>query len=514
MNTNTLSSTKYKNNTRTISGSGNDVHDDDVTLNCDTSSGAVGIDLPLLPIDHWSTIWRLYVTDISNNASINNITINAPAGYFINGSSIYVIKQNGQSLEIFISSNINFGIANAVNSPVTNQVDNTPFGPAWATQTTLAPSEKVVYDKIITIGAGFGNTAYVRTSGDDITAVIGNYLLPFKTIGAAVTALGSSTGSALFVDAGAYLLNDVNAPFGLKSLNSSYDVFLAVGCSISYAGSYGLWIINGSNSGSLYGNGVITNSSTSLTGSSDGVNNCFINVSQSVSGGVETIQASEILNNAPSGLSACIRVGNCGATTSYIIDVNQRCYSTGSATCSTLWMDTGSRTLLTGEGTYDSIGNSEAGVGTNADNYALRIINPNTFVANNATITSRGDAFGNVNTKCVNITSTTSGANNSKIQFNYCQITCVSSGTTPSYELVKFTTPALSMQNLLFHDSLLRSSDPSVGFPFTADGTSLFVPTNTSFKIIDTYAQQATGGAGTITNIITTGLGLIIEPNL
>jgi hypothetical protein len=100
-----LNSTYYKNTTRTISGLINPVFDTDVVLLCDTSAGAVELQLPKIPTDNFSTQYRLYVVDKSNNASANNITIKAPTGFSVNNSITAVINVNSGTAIVNISSN-------------------------------------------------------------------------------------------------------------------------------------------------------------------------------------------------------------------------------------------------------------------------------------------------------------------------------------------------------------------------------------------------------------------------
>lgn len=100
-----LQSQKYPNNSRTVVGAVNIVKADDVTLLCDTSSGVVGLFLQEIPDNYWSTQYKLYVVDLSGNASANNITINAPSGHTINGASSFVINANSASVIIRIVAN-------------------------------------------------------------------------------------------------------------------------------------------------------------------------------------------------------------------------------------------------------------------------------------------------------------------------------------------------------------------------------------------------------------------------
>lgn len=100
----TLNSTKYPNNSRIVVGSV-DVFDNDSILLCNTSLGAVTINLATIPANYWNTTYKLYIKDNSNNASVNNITIVAGTGQTINGASTLIISTNGASTVVRISSN-------------------------------------------------------------------------------------------------------------------------------------------------------------------------------------------------------------------------------------------------------------------------------------------------------------------------------------------------------------------------------------------------------------------------
>jgi hypothetical protein len=103
-----LNSTKYKNPERTIVGLLNAVSNADTIILCDTSLGAVAIELLEIPNDQWNTTYKLYIADKSNNASVNNITINAPVGFTINNQSSLVISTNGGAVVIRVASNTGY----------------------------------------------------------------------------------------------------------------------------------------------------------------------------------------------------------------------------------------------------------------------------------------------------------------------------------------------------------------------------------------------------------------------
>lgn len=100
--------TYYKNTFRTISGATNLVFDSDVILLCDTSVGAVGLTLLEIPADRFSTQYKIYIVDVSNNAGTNNITITAPTGFTVNNSTVATINVNGGVGVITISSNTTY----------------------------------------------------------------------------------------------------------------------------------------------------------------------------------------------------------------------------------------------------------------------------------------------------------------------------------------------------------------------------------------------------------------------
>lgn len=535
----TLFEQKYNNTTRTISGLVNIPFQDDVVLECNTTLGAVAIQLLTIPANKWSTIWKLYIVDKNNNASVNNITIIAPIGYTINGASSFIINANGGCLLIRVSSNVSYlgqysvlgsGIINAystiqeegVSLPQRNiinfvgdnitatddgssktivtigsEVSDLPFSPLWNGVTGIAPSQNAVYDKIITIGAGFGNTAFVRTSGDDTTAIVGNYLLPFQTIGSAITALGTLSGSTLYIDAGTYTLNDVDTPFGLKAPNSLYDVYCAVGCQIDYYGTYGLWISDSNTAGNLFGYGTITNYSSTATAKVNGLGGYPINISSSSL--VNNIRSFESFALYNRGAIPFIRTSDTGSTNAVIrFNMNN----------GDIWSFNGG-TAITVDGGVIYITNTQvACTGNlatgNALNYKFVSLNGARSVFKNVTFYCWGVFLGANNNECVKITNNN---NNNSIDFNQCIIRFASAQSTS--KLVFFDSNS-GINKVTFYNCLLQQAGAASG-TIAGNGFSSINPI--SIKIIDTYATSPSGGA-IITNLITTGNGLRIEPNL
>jgi hypothetical protein len=102
-----LNSTLYPNLSRVVSGAVVLFENDSIIL-CNTSAAPVTMTLLTIPAGFWQTTWKLYITDISNNAGTNNITINAPSGYTINGLPSLIIKINGGGATITIGSDTAF----------------------------------------------------------------------------------------------------------------------------------------------------------------------------------------------------------------------------------------------------------------------------------------------------------------------------------------------------------------------------------------------------------------------
>lgn len=376
-------------------------------------------------------------------------------------------------------------------------ISDEAFGPSWNGDTRRGASRNSLYDFLITIGAGFGNTAFVRSSGNDTTGVVGNYLLPFATPGAAIAALGTLPSSALAIDAGTYIVTDANAPFGLKAPGSKYDIYCAVGCRIEYYGTYGMYCSDGNDgsTGRIFGNGDFVNYSTSATKIVNGKSGYTFNCA--LVPGSNIYEFNQILNEVTTGSVGLMRVGNNSSTGSVTIDLKTRSYS---RTAITLYADTGSRLIVKGAGTYDSVGDFLGGA-----NYTIRVEEPTVFTMENTRCSARGQAFGNANTKCIVIRNTS----NALIKFINVDATCIEAPL--GYKLIDFEAVTPLMDNLLFKNCSFRNRQSTA---FASSGASFDTASNISFKIIDTYVEKNTGGAGVITNLISTGNGLMVEPNI
>ncbi len=152
-----LPHTKILNNHRTASGS-IAIEDSDVFLYCDTLLGPVTVYLKEIPGNYSNTLYKLYIKDISGVASINNITIVAPAGFKIN---------NQQSIVI----NVDSGLALVRIGSSTDYVAELNYG--------------IVGDNAIVVK----NTAYVMKNGSDTSGLVERFDKPFLTITAAVNGL-------------------------------------------------------------------------------------------------------------------------------------------------------------------------------------------------------------------------------------------------------------------------------------------------------------------------------------
>lgn len=167
---------KYKNEIRIVSGTVN-VEPEDSVLRVTTTSVAATINLQTIPTDHWSTQYKLYIVDDSGNAGTNNITIVAPAGFTINGSSTAIINQNNGSAIVRVVSNTayqaqlsSFSSTNTpmpymysqklLNNPATNYIPVVASG----VNSVMTSQQITAYDSTVNSNlAGFNATTGVFT---------------------------------------------------------------------------------------------------------------------------------------------------------------------------------------------------------------------------------------------------------------------------------------------------------------------------------------------------------------
>lgn len=191
---------KYPNNIRVVSGLNNIPYQDDCVIECDTSLGAVSINLLDIPVTNnvgfWSTQYKLYIVDKSNNAGTNNITVNAPLGTKINGGASFLISSNGASLLVRVASNNNYVgqysvIAGGTGNGhiIADEGVNLPQQPILDFQGNLVNVTDGVGRTVVTINGAVGvkNTAYVSKNGNDTTGKIERFDLPFLTISKAIS---------------------------------------------------------------------------------------------------------------------------------------------------------------------------------------------------------------------------------------------------------------------------------------------------------------------------------------
>jgi hypothetical protein len=235
-----LYSTAYQNQSRVVSGTIT-VNNDDSILYCNTSAGAVVINLIDIPTNFWSTQYKLYIADNSNNASVNNITINAPTGFTINGAASITISTNGGSCIVRISGNTTY----ICELSTTSSSPSTPFeGTNWSfvygngTHTANATQLQNAYTSAkaktpngqplsatnrftVIVGAGyyqFSSNFLVDANFIDIVSLTGNMDVVFSGAGTIVVSIND------------VLLRGINVLTKAFSLTSSSPLNVSVIC--------------------------------------------------------------------------------------------------------------------------------------------------------------------------------------------------------------------------------------------------------------------------------------------
>jgi hypothetical protein len=236
-----LFQTQYPNNSRVVSGTPA-IFKDDVVLLCDTSSGAVTINLLDIPNNYWNTTWKLYVVDNSSNASVNNITINAGTGQTINGASSITLSTNDESAVIRISANNQF-IASLstglVGGFVTVVNQQNPFSVPSILTTTL---DKLYVNGFQTINSSndvYLQNDFVSVNYTQLGALINNQLLIPNQIYEITNANYGNYTVSVYIKATS--INSIDCYGSGKFFNADYGTIGDYTSVSGYVGQLGIW---------------------------------------------------------------------------------------------------------------------------------------------------------------------------------------------------------------------------------------------------------------------------------
>ena len=158
-----LFDTKYPNTSRVVTGTPQ-LFNDDVILLCDTSAGPVTINLLEIPDGNWNVNWKLYVIDNNNNASVNNIIINAGAGQTINTQVSETITTNSSGALIRIASNNQY-LASQLYIPPGGGGVQSVTGLNTDNTDPLNPIVKISVDGVTITGQGTPADPLIATAG-------------------------------------------------------------------------------------------------------------------------------------------------------------------------------------------------------------------------------------------------------------------------------------------------------------------------------------------------------------
>lgn len=214
-----LSSQAYQSISRTVSGTP-DISADDQVLLCDTSSGAVVINLLQIPANRWQTTWKLYIIDSTGNAATNNITINAGSGQKINGEDSYVISTNSAYVTVTINGNAKYLCSSSTANPSGNQ--NAPIALTNAQLLALIAAETVVVGQTYRVT----DALMIRYAGDRVAGDLG------------VVVTGMTTKSVSTNGVGLFYNADYNS-MGNYSDVVGYSADLGIWSSVTPAGFTG-----------------------------------------------------------------------------------------------------------------------------------------------------------------------------------------------------------------------------------------------------------------------------------
>ena len=376
------------------------------------------------------------------------------------------------------------------------------YSSALQFESSRSISGSLFYNTIQAIGYLPGNIAYQNiVGGDDRTAVVGNLLRPFKTIGAAISALGYLTNALLSCAAGVNNIYDADCPQGIKPQGSTFDIYLETGCTINYYGTYGVFISDIYTGGSIFGNGIIVNYSATATGSVDGISGYTVNIAGANSPyNNKKLQFERLLNYSQINF---IRIGDCVTYNSGVTFISNGfglIQNANAAAYNCITLDTNSKTSLLGFKNGGYIGNVLAGSGL-----VLKINNAANVTVDECTFYSHGNQFGATMPVALEIKA------ESSIDIKFINSEIRFAGSATGYSVVNFKNINLDYSTVLFDRCKLRSRASNM---YPANGYVISCDNDISLKLMDTYGHQDINPAKSVINVISTVSGYSKEPYL
>lgn len=216
----------FANNIRTVSGTVS-VYPDDSVLMCDTNAAPVIINLQAIAVN-WNVNWKLYIVDASNNALVNNITINAPAGYTINQGSGATIAQNKGGTTVTIiaqtaySASFNYNPSSSIGTVTSVDVSGGTTGFSFAGGPITTAGTLVMSGILNPANGGLGVNSY--TKGDILVATNSTTLikLPVGSNDQILTADSAQTSGVKWASPATLgTVTSVNASGGTTGLSFS-----------------------------------------------------------------------------------------------------------------------------------------------------------------------------------------------------------------------------------------------------------------------------------------------------
>ncbi len=158
------------------------VGNNETRLLCNTTDGAIEINLPAIADFQYALGAKIIIVDEADTAATNNITINAAVGNNINNASSYVVSTNGSKIEIFIASKTEYGVlGGAVPASAIISVNKTTASGVTSNAQNVSVTENGTYLVMANIAVSnlnINNTIYwtigdVETSQPVVSGAVG-----------------------------------------------------------------------------------------------------------------------------------------------------------------------------------------------------------------------------------------------------------------------------------------------------------------------------------------------------